>query len=61
MPSYNKAIQHFQASGFEVFPVEMFCFFHALPFGYTDAVFILVYRGPWTSGAEFDVFILELS
>lgn len=43
------------------FPVEMFCFFHPRSFGDIDSVFILVYCGPWIMGAEFDVFILELS
>lgn len=58
---HHKAVQNFQDSGFAAFLVEMSSFFHP---SHLDALtqgssLFTVVLGP--GGAEFDVFILELS
>lgn len=52
--------QHFQASGFAAFPVEMSCFFHPAHLGVLTQGSCLFAVVPGPGGAEFDVFILEL-
>lgn len=58
---HHKAIQHFQASGFAVFLVEMSCFFHPSHLDVLTQGSSLFTVVPGPGGAEFDVFILELS